>query len=63
MAIPAVRKPIMTLYSGITCPFSHRHYQEASGSLERRCLRPCTEDRLNFWAANLVILLYNDKPA
>ncbi|MHB1609183.1 MAG: glutathione S-transferase N-terminal domain-containing protein [Acidiferrobacter thiooxydans] len=24
MAIPAVRKPIMTLYSGTTCPFSHK---------------------------------------
>ncbi|MHB1585694.1 MAG: glutathione S-transferase N-terminal domain-containing protein [Acidiferrobacteraceae bacterium] len=24
MATPAVRKPIMTLYSGVTCPFSHR---------------------------------------
>ncbi|MHB1565594.1 MAG: glutathione S-transferase N-terminal domain-containing protein [Acidiferrobacter sp.] len=24
MAIPTVRKPIMTLYSGTTCPFSHK---------------------------------------
>ncbi len=24
MAVPTVRKPIMTLYSGISCPFSHK---------------------------------------
>lgn len=24
MATPAIRKPIMTLYSGVTCPYSHR---------------------------------------